>query len=768
MFSSFFSSDTVQKSNMPRKHQRTTDRGLIPEAVYRDAVKRVLNGESAKSVAKELDIPRTSLRRKVDLIKTNETAYIGTNYGVTTVFTPDQEKTLSDFLEESSKMFHGLSTKAARQLAFQMATVNKIKTPQSWMDNGEAGEEWLRLFLKRHSNLSIRRPEATSLARASAFNRHNINAFFDILENMFKTYGIEGRQIYNLDESGFTTVQKMPKVIAPRGMKQVGQVTSRERGELVTVCAIVSAVGTALPPVFVFPRKKFQAHMLNNAPEGSLGLVTDSGWMTGEKFLPVLQHFVKHARPSADNPVVLVLDNHESHLHYPALLYARENNIHIVTLVPHTSNKTQPLDLAVFGPVKTYFNERATSWMVRNPGKTLTIYNIAELVGSAWIRGARPENIIAGFRASGIWPLDRHVFTDDEFTPSQVTDRPMQAAPAPEPQSSTSGSNDHPVGTSPTPDAQPSTSGLINHAVETSPTPDAQPSTSGSTDHPVETAPTPSALPSTSGSADHHVETAPGPQPLTPFSADRLVEAAPTPQPSTSGLADHHVESASSPGPQPSTSGLTDRPAPNPQTFISPQQFLGFPKAPPRSESTRGRKRGKCMVATASPHMKTLRDKESEKAAKIAKQKGKSKRVLVFDDSDDDIDMDVETLLESDGSLDLEEGDNDEDSAVTLGVVAQVSVGDYVLCQYDSKKSSVFYVGIVTKEIDEDFDVEVDFLRKNPKMKGKFVKPYVPEIAAVPIDVIKAKLTRVNISGSTARTQNVYFFNENLDTLNMN
>ena len=95
-------------------------------------------------------------------------------------------------------MFHGLSTKAARQLAFQMVTLNKLKMPQSWMDDCEAGEEWLRLFLKRHHNLSIRRPEATSLARASVFNRHNINAFFDILENMFVTNNIEGGKISTL------------------------------------------------------------------------------------------------------------------------------------------------------------------------------------------------------------------------------------------------------------------------------------------------------------------------------------------------------------------------------------------------------------------------------------------------------------------------------------------------------------------------------------------------------------------------------------------
>ena len=81
------------------------------------------------------------------------------------------------------------------------------------------------------------------MARATAFNPFNISAFFDVLEPVIKRLNSGGRVIYNLDETGSTTVQKVPKVVAIKGCKQVGQVTSRERGELVTMCAIVSATG---------------------------------------------------------------------------------------------------------------------------------------------------------------------------------------------------------------------------------------------------------------------------------------------------------------------------------------------------------------------------------------------------------------------------------------------------------------------------------------------------------------------------------------------
>jgi uncharacterized protein YbcV (DUF1398 family) len=60
-------------------------------------------------------------------------------------------------------------------------------------------------------------------------------------------------QIYNVGETGVTTVHRPDKVVAIRGSKQVGQVTSGERGNLVTLCCAVNALGNSVPTFFVFP-----------------------------------------------------------------------------------------------------------------------------------------------------------------------------------------------------------------------------------------------------------------------------------------------------------------------------------------------------------------------------------------------------------------------------------------------------------------------------------------------------------------------------------
>ena len=83
--------------------------------------------------------------------------------------------------------------------------------------------------------------EATSIGCAQGFNKTAVGEFYDKIITIFHKYGhFEPNNIWNLDETGITSVQALPEVIAPTGKKQVEQVTASERGELVTVAGIVN------------------------------------------------------------------------------------------------------------------------------------------------------------------------------------------------------------------------------------------------------------------------------------------------------------------------------------------------------------------------------------------------------------------------------------------------------------------------------------------------------------------------------------------------
>lgn len=91
-------------------------------------------------------------------------------------------------------------------MSFELAVKYNSKIPPTWIDNKMAGEEWFRSFMKRNPELSVRAAQVTSLSRATSFNRTNVNAFFDNLQTVMDRDRFEPQDIYNMDETGVTTV----------------------------------------------------------------------------------------------------------------------------------------------------------------------------------------------------------------------------------------------------------------------------------------------------------------------------------------------------------------------------------------------------------------------------------------------------------------------------------------------------------------------------------------------------------------------------------
>ena len=101
---------------------------------------------------------------------------------------------------------------------------------------------------------------------------------------------------------------KPNKVVVLKGVKQVGSITSSERGQMITICSAGNATGNFVPPMLVFPRKKFKNHFIRNGPNGCVGAATSSGWMKPETFLLFMKHFVKKktVKVNIEHPVLLL------------------------------------------------------------------------------------------------------------------------------------------------------------------------------------------------------------------------------------------------------------------------------------------------------------------------------------------------------------------------------------------------------------------------------------------------------------------------------
>ena len=345
------------------------------------------------------------------------------------VFTEEIEVQLVEYLITASKIFHGLTMKELQVLAYELADSNNIPMPASWAENGHAGIDWARGFMNRHGKeLSLRTPEATSLQRMTSFNRHNVNTFYNNLEEALKN-GFTADNIWNIDETGVTTVQSPTKQIAKKGDKRVGAVVAQERGTLVTVCCGISACGNHIPPFLIFPRVNARDHWRMMLPPGSLveGHPKATGWMTRENILSYLKHFVKHTKLTEHSPVLLLLDNHQSHISLDAINYCREHHVTMLSFPPHCSHELQPLDKTVYGPFKTFCNQAADRWCrdATNRGKPMTIHTLPSIVNYGFTHAFSQKNILSGFKSTGIYPFDRNVIPEDRYLPSYKTDRPL-------------------------------------------------------------------------------------------------------------------------------------------------------------------------------------------------------------------------------------------------------------------------------------------------------------------------------------------------------
>lgn len=434
---------------MPRKRILKTNRVHIDENIIKSAVISVFNNTYSERRASIIfDIKRSTLQSRIKKILTkytkdeyirkhqagpensenesdqNDSPKYSSKYTVHQIFTIEEEHELEKYIKRRSDMNYGLTYNDIQKLAYDYARVLNKTYPVQWDRDKCARKGWRIGFMNRHKSLSLRKPESTSLNRATAFTKCKVEQFFENYKNILNRFKFPPERIFNIDETGVTTVMRPVKIVSTCGRKAVSQVASAERGELTTILGIINAAGQSLPPVYVFPRIRYIHQFLTEAPVSSIALGNKSGWMTSDLFPEVLKHIVIQTNCNPANPILILLDNHESHVTLNVIKYARDNGICLLSFPPHTTHRLQPLDVGVFGPFKSFCAVSFNDWLTSNPGQTISVKNIPQLTNLPYQKAFTPSNILNSFKKTGLWPLNRLIFSDDDFAPSYVTDRP--------------------------------------------------------------------------------------------------------------------------------------------------------------------------------------------------------------------------------------------------------------------------------------------------------------------------------------------------------
>jgi hypothetical protein len=84
---------------------------------------------------------------------------------------------------------------------------------------------------------------------------------------------------------------------------------------------------------------------------------------------------------------------------------AAEEKVIVFCLPPNSIHRTQPLDKGAFSPLK--WREECHEILGKNPGKVITHYHFGTIFSKAWRRAMTPSNIMAGFKITGVYPVNR-------------------------------------------------------------------------------------------------------------------------------------------------------------------------------------------------------------------------------------------------------------------------------------------------------------------------------------------------------------------------
>ena len=119
---------------------------------------------------------------------------------------------------------------------------------------------------------------------------------------------------------------------------------------------------------------------------------------------------------------MLILDGHLSHISLEVISQARANDIHILCLPPHATHLLQPLDVAVFKPVKQAWRtiitdyQRATNFSNLDKEAFPLLLKRLAISGGAFLR----RHAVAGFEATGIYPFRRNAISLEKILASRT------------------------------------------------------------------------------------------------------------------------------------------------------------------------------------------------------------------------------------------------------------------------------------------------------------------------------------------------------------
>ena len=346
-------------------------------------------GISYRRIAKKWHVPHTTLFKRTK----KENLVFQHLSGRNTILSSDQEAELVDLVKLLSQRGFPLSKPDIQRLAFEFATRNGISGFSSSGHNA-AGYVWFKLFMKRHPELRVRKPENLSTARAAGCNETVVMKWFANYKGLAEELGIVDQpdKFWNCDESGLQYQFDQGMVVGEAG-KTCYRITPGEKSETTTVLAAFNAAGEFAPPFVIFKGKRIRSEWCAGSPPNTVIKCSDNGWITTDLLVCWAENFLKIIPDDgATRYLILILDGHVTYTYNIKFLeMMKDRHIEVICFPAHTTHLLQAADKSFFRSLKFHWNSCGKTFIRKSGGAHLSKADFFNVFTPAWTEAAKPE-----------------------------------------------------------------------------------------------------------------------------------------------------------------------------------------------------------------------------------------------------------------------------------------------------------------------------------------------------------------------------------------
>lgn len=268
------------------------------------------------------------------------------------LLSPEEEDEIVEWIKASDEKGEGRSRSDVLEYAELFLLVNK--------EQAHISDAWFERFKKRHKKIHIVQGRSLSSLRAKAATVDKIKGYFSEYRQIVREHHIPDENIFNYDESGFIMGQGNSSKVAVPSYKNRTYVKSTEGRDSCTVIEAISMTGEALIPSIIFKGKTLRTGWIaDDAPDYYYSVSKcgyTSYWLSWrwleEVFIPQVK------KRTTNGKILLIMDGHGSHKTKKFRETCEENSIIPLYLPPHSTHLLQPLDLGIFGPLKSEYKTK--------------------------------------------------------------------------------------------------------------------------------------------------------------------------------------------------------------------------------------------------------------------------------------------------------------------------------------------------------------------------------------------------------------------------